>query len=128
MPRQIPRCAAIRATVMKKSTAIIVSLGMALITSNAWWAYRLMDSRVTLAYQQDSLRLNQEALSQAIAVIKAVSRPGVTREEVIAAAQGAAESSETFQKDGYLWVGSIGLRFAENGRLVEATPSWSPFP
>jgi hypothetical protein len=108
---------------------VIVLLTTALIASNAWWAYRVLDAAVSYSYRQDSLRLNQEALSQALEVIKVASRSDATREEVIAAAaRTAAAPGEPFEKEGYVWVGSLGLRFADDGRLVEAVPSWSPLP
>lgn len=114
---------------MKKSSVAIALLGAALVASNAWWAYRSLDSGVSHAYQQDSLRLNQEALSQALALIEVTSHPESTRKDMItAAARRAAVASEPFEKDGYVWVGSLGLRFTDSGHLVEAVPSWSSLP
>jgi hypothetical protein len=33
---------------------------------------------------------------------------------------------EPFEKDGFVWVGSLGLKFDESGRVVEAVPAWQP--
>ena len=103
-------------------------LSLALIGSNIWWAYGALDAGITYTYQQDSLQKSQEALKQALAVIKA-SGQGATKDAVLAAAISNAEDAiEPFEKEGYIWVGSIGLRFSEGGQLQEAVPSWSPFP
>lgn len=46
---------------MKKSTLIIVLLSLALIGSNGWWAYRLLDAGVSYTYQGVSLaRISHE--------------------------------------------------------------------
>lgn len=114
--------------VMKKSTVAIVLLSVALVGSNIWWAYGALDAGITYTYQQDSLQRSQEALKQSLAVIKA-SGQGATKDAVLAAAISSAEGvTEPFEKEGYIWVGSIGLRFSEGGHLKEAIPSWSPFP
>ena len=114
---------------MKKTTAAIVALGVALVATNVWWAYQLVDSGVALTHQNDSLRLSQRALSQALSVIEVGCGSDGKREDVIAAASAAADdAAEPFEKEGYLWVGDLGLKFSEDGRLMEAVPAWSPFP
>lgn len=114
--------------VMKKNIIILV-LTLGLVTSNVWWAYRVLGAGVSYTYQDDSLRLIQEALQQSLAIIKASSSPRATRESVLAAAMKSASAPvDPFEKDGHIWVGSIGLKFSEKGELVEAVPSWSPFP
>jgi hypothetical protein len=102
---------------MKKTTVAIGLLSGALVATNVWWAYQLLDSGVTLTYQEDSLRMNERALSQALAVIRVVAAPEAKREDVIAAVTAAAhDTSEPFEKEGYLWVGDLGLRFSDTGR------------
>lgn len=113
---------------MKRSTVAIVLLSVALVGSNIWWAYGALDAGITYTYQQDSLQKSQEALKQALAVIKA-SAQGAKKGAVLAAAISNAEgATEPFEKGGYIWVGSIGLRFSQGGHLQEVVPSWSPFP
>jgi len=104
---------------MKRSTVAIMLLGAALMASNAWWAYHVLDRGVSLTYQGESLRESQEGLSQALAVINATAAHGASRTQVVAAAQKAAPGFEPFEKDGYLWVGRLGFRFNEAGQLVE---------
>ena len=53
-----------------------------------------------------------------------VARPGVSRSEVIAAAKQSSTDKDSFEKDGFIWVGKIGLRFNDNGQLVKAEKSW----
>ena len=105
---------------MRKSSVAISLLAVALVLSNGWWAYRALDAGVTHTYPGASLEEAQQALAQALAVIKANAGPNPTREQVISAAQAAWPAVEPFEKDGYLWVGRLGLRFNETGRLVEA--------
>lgn len=109
---------------MSKSTLTITILAVALVASNAWWAYRTLDAGVTYTYQSVALEDNQEALKQALAAIKASSSPNATKEKIIAAARGSLPSADIFEKDGYVWVGKIGLRFNSNGQLEEVTPAW----
>jgi len=105
---------------MNKSKLFIILLVVALIASNIWSAYRTLDLGVTLTYQEASLKESQQALSQALAIIKVVGAKNGTRETIIGAAQNAWNAGEPFEKDGYLWVGRLGLRFNSNGHLIEA--------
>lgn len=111
-----------------RSTIAIGSLSIALVGSNLWWAYGALDAGITYTYQQDSLEKNQEALKQALAVIKASAKGGSKEAVLAVAASNAGGASEPFEKEGYVWVGSIGLRFSESGQLQEAMTSWSPSP
>ena len=114
---------------MRLSTAVIAILFALLVASNAWWAYHAIDAGVTATYQQESFRSTQEALAQALAVLPVAASPTATKEQVILAARrgpGGPASYDTFEKDGFTWVGQLGLRFDDAGRLVEASPSWSP--
>lgn len=105
---------------MRKSTVAISLLAVVLVLSNGWWAYRTLDAGITHTYQSASLEESQQALAQALAVIKANAAANPSKAEVIAAAQAAWPAVEPFEKDGYLWVGRLGLRFNDAGRLVEA--------
>ena len=105
---------------MRRSTTAIAGLAAALVASNAWWAYRLLDAGVTQTYQSASLEESQQALSQSLAVIKAMAASNYSQQAIIGAAEAAWPGDEPFEKDGYLWVGRLGLRFNAEGRLVEA--------
>ena len=104
---------------MKNSVIIIILLSVLLVGSNAWWFYRMLDAGVSYTYQGVSLEENQQALAQSLEIIKALASTDVSREKIVAAAQNARSTTEPFEKEGYLWVGRLGLRFNENSQLVE---------
>jgi len=79
---------------------------------------------ISYTYQGVSLEENQQALSQALAIIKTLGTNDASRKKIVLAAQAAWPSSEPFEKDGYLWVGRLGLRFNEDGRLVDAVSGY----
>ena len=114
----------IKSKTMRKTTVAISLLAVALVVSNAWWAYRLLDAGVSYTYQGVSLEENQQALSQALAIIKVLSENNASREQILQAAQKAWPSTEPFEKDGYLWVGRLGLRFNEADHLIEAVSDY----
>lgn len=105
---------------MRGSTIAISVLAIALIASNVWWALRLLDAGISYTYQGASLEESQQALSQALAIVKAVGAANYSRQSIIDAAQAAWPGVEPFEKDGYLWVGRLGLRFNAADRLIEA--------
>ncbi len=111
---------------MTRSKGAIVLLAVTLVVSNLWWAYRLLDTGVTQTYIGVALDDNKQALAQTLALLPVVARPGVSRSEVLAAARPAEPSAAPFEKDGFVWVGSIGLKFNERGQLVEVSRAWSP--
>lgn len=104
---------------MRKSTIAILLLAVALVVSNIWWAYRVVDAGVSATYQGASLEEAQQALSQTIAIIKVTGSGAASRDQIIAAANGAWSAGEPFEKEGYLWVGRLGLRFSDEGKLME---------
>jgi hypothetical protein len=109
---------------MRRTTIAISLLAVALVVTNAWWAYRLLDAGVSYTYQGASLEENQQALSQALGIIKVLATNNASREQIVLAAQAAWPSTEPFEKDGYLWVGRLGLRFNQAGHLVEAVSGY----
>ncbi len=111
---------------MTRSKGAIVLLVVTLVASNLWWAYRLLDTGVTQTYMGVALDDNKQALAQTLALLPVVARPGVSRSEVLAAARSAEPSAAPFEKDGFVWVGNVGLKFNERGQLVEASRAWSP--
>jgi hypothetical protein len=111
----------------RTSTVVISVLAGALVASNAWWLYAAVDSGVTSSYREQAFHEHREALAQLIAVVPAVSEPAATRESILLAARSAAKDSKEFEKDGFVWVGYLGYRFSDGGRLREVRTSWSPF-
>lgn len=76
---------------------------------------------ITRMYQDDSFKTSQRALKQCLRLLPIVAKPNITRDEVVAAAQ-EKNGSEPFEKEGYLWVDELGLKFDEKGHLTQVVP------
>jgi hypothetical protein len=105
---------------MRRANLAFSLLAAALLISNAWWAYRSVDTAVTQSYRDAQLEESRQALFQALAIINAAGAGDATKDRIVDAALTAWPAVEPFEKDGYLWVGRLGLRFNEEGRLVQA--------
>jgi hypothetical protein len=106
---------------MKTAVVLLVA---ALVVSNVWWAYRVLDCGVSLTYRDASLSDHQIALEQAIAVLPVVARVDHDRAAVLAAAHSSIQDPSEFEKEGYVWVGRLGFRFGSDGRLIGAKRAW----
>ena len=114
---------------MKRSTLAISALVVLLLVSNSFWLYRIVDERIGAGLQVAEQR---EALTQVFALIPVLAQKA-DRARIVAAASAATLPLEkqAFQTGGYVWVGSLGLRFAGTGELVEVVtrfPKGSPGP
>jgi hypothetical protein len=109
-----------------RSGIAIALLSATLVVTNLWWAYKVLDAGVSNAYLAVSYEDNKQALAQVIALVPILANGNASREEIIAVAQGAASDPDSFEKEGFVWVGRIGLRFGPNGELQEISRSWSP--
>jgi hypothetical protein len=105
-----------------KEKSVGLALAIALVGSNAYWTYRFIDLGVTQSYTQQEYEEANEALSEALALMKAEVSPDVSRERLIAAAKGI-HGGEPFEKNDCLYVGRLGLRFSPDGHLVDASPN-----
>ena len=105
---------------MSKSRITIVLLTFAFLASNAWWAYRVLDAGVTQTYMRAEYDTKSELLHQTLSVLQAVAKPSASRNEVITAARIPNDPVGPFEKEGFVWVGQLGLQFNEQGRLVKA--------
>jgi hypothetical protein len=70
-----------------------------------------------------SLEENEAAVAQLIALAPMLAR-GASKDEIIAAARSPGDA-EPFEKEGFVWVGQIGLRFGSDGRLQEVSRAWA---
>ena len=104
---------------MNKTKITIIVLVATFVLSNAWLAFRLLDAGVTISYMQVSLDDNKKALGQTLALLPVVAQPGVTREDILSTAKLGSDKFDSFEKDGFLWIGSIGIKFSDSGQLVE---------
>lgn len=104
---------------LNKTTFTISLLSVALLLTNSWWVYRLVDAGISYTHQGVSLEEERKALSGALAIITTLGSGDASREQVIQAVLEAWPSAEPFEKDDYVWIGRLGLRFDDSGRLVE---------
>jgi hypothetical protein len=103
---------------MKRSQLGFIVLIVLLVGSNAWWAYRTLDNGITHTYLNDSMEHTSRGLNQAMAILPLVAK-GAHREEIISAALQASKLDlPPFEKDGYVFVGELGLKFDNTGRFV----------
>ncbi len=103
---------------MSTSKTKILALITMLVGSNLWWAYRTLDNGITLTYTEDSLEQTARGFNQAIAIIPLVAQQASQREIVSAAKTASELDIEPFEKEGYLWVGELGLKFDTAGKFV----------
>lgn len=108
---------------MRRSSYVIVILTLALLASNAYWFYTRLDAGVSHTYLEASYDAAQKTADQALAVLPVAARLDAGRAEIIAAASRADQGAEPFEKEGFTWVGHIGLKFGNDGRLVAVKPS-----
>jgi hypothetical protein len=109
-----------RPTTVSKATAVIGALVLILVGSNLWWASRVLDAGISLTYARASEETTSELLTQTLAVLPVVARTGVSREQVVAAARITKDRVEPYEKEGYVWVGQLGLKFNPQGQFEKA--------
>ena len=105
---------------MKKSRVIISLLSLGLVGSNLWWAYQALDVGITLTYLQESCVGTSAMLNQTLSMLPVAADPEASQSEVIAATQLLDHHQFTHEKEGFIWVGQLGLQFNDEGRLIKA--------
>jgi hypothetical protein len=105
---------------MKHPKLIITILSISLVASNLWWLYHAIDNGVTNAYMDDSMQQTSRTLKETIAILPLVAN-GSSKESIIKAASDASQL-DPFEKDGYVWVGFLGLKFNESGKFIGVSP------
>ena len=103
-----------------RSRTAIAGLLVTLLASNAWWANQSIDRSVSLSYLEASYATESELLKQMAAVLNVIVSPDATRDNVVRAAQLGASTNAPFEKEGYVWVGQLGLRFDAHAKLQKA--------
>ena len=109
---------------MKRSTPVIAALVVLLLLSNAFWLYQSVDERIGAGLE---LGRQREALTQVFALIPVVAQKA-NRARIIATAADKTSNNQAYEKDGYVWVGSLGLKFAGTGELVEVVTAFPMRP
>jgi hypothetical protein len=107
---------------MSRSTAAIGVLVLALLASNAWWAYRSIDRGLSYSYLEASYSTTSELLKQTVAVVNVGLDTRPTREQAIRAAQLGDPTNNAYEKEGYVWVGQLGMKFNAQGQLTKVQP------
>lgn len=109
---------------MTKCRVAVIGLLLVVVGSNAWWAYRLLDAGISYTYMSASFDTTAEQLHQALAVLPVVARQGASQDDIIKVARIPDDTVGPFEKEGYVWVGQLGLQFNEHGQFIKAvTPS-----
>jgi len=101
----------------------IVILSALLLASNTYWLCQVIDSGVTLSYRDQQTYELEETRKQLMATFPEVAKH-VTKNEIVAAASKYTEQ-EGYEKEGCTWVGWLGFKFDENGKLKSVSPAWS---
>lgn len=78
-----------------------------------------------MTYTKVSLDDHEQALNQALAIFPIVASGRESRENIIRSMEAHFGLSDGFEKDGVFWIGKLGLRFDDSGRLLEVQPAWN---
>lgn len=108
---------------LTKPTATITTLILALIATNLSWAVHEARQDMALSHLQQSADDTSALLNQALSVLPVAADEEASQHEVIAAAQRAGATTAPYEKGGYIWVESLGMRFSDDGRLVSVATS-----
>jgi hypothetical protein len=109
---------------MKTSTVTIIALSSLLVFSNGWWIYSTLDQGISLTYLGVSLEDNQTALSQSLFLSKLLGEGRTAKADLVSEMEKKFVITDSFEKEGYVWVGKVGLRFDSRDRFIEARPAW----
>ncbi len=110
---------------LKKTTLAIGALTIGIIASNVWWATKVLDGGISYTYLKASNDTATEQLNQTMAVLNSLTKENASKQDIVAAARGGASDTTEYEKLGYLWVGQIGLKFNESGRLIKVVTNES---
>jgi hypothetical protein len=100
-----------------------IILGSFLIIMNAGCHPQADDLAITLAYKEQQVYELEETRKQLMAILPIMSKD-LSREEVIEIAKQSTDE-ELFDKDDCVWVGRVGLKFDETGKLAHVSPTWN---
>ncbi len=105
---------------MKWTITILV---VVLVVSNGFWIYQLIDVGVTMSYRNKELDDNAKTRDQLLAVLPQLAA-GRSKQEIIRIVSEYT-SLESFEKDGCVWIGWIGLKFSQNDELLSVSKVWN---
>lgn len=91
-----------------------------LLGAIAYLIYHSIDTAISLSYRDQQVHELEEANQQLMSALPALAH-GMSKAEIIAAVKGVRNES-SFEKDGCTWVGSVGLKFSSDEKLVHVSP------
>jgi membrane-bound metal-dependent hydrolase YbcI (DUF457 family) len=95
-----------------------------LILSNILWAYKTLDTGITLTYMSHSLEDHTKAIKQIEILFPLVAHGVMSKERILKSVTFADDFSSVFEKDGFTWVGQIGIRFDRNEKVDSLRMAW----
>lgn len=107
--------------IWKITTLLLI---IALLGTNGWWLYNAIDAGVTNKYRDQIMYERSGMLEQLISVIPELSSDK-SRNEIVAILEKSTES-ESFEKEGAVWIGWVGLEFNDTDKLIKVIPIWGP--
>ncbi len=111
---------------LTKQTLAISGLAVALLSTNSLWAMHAFKQAVAVGDLQQQVDDASALLDQALAVLPVVADEEASQEEVIAAAQPVGAAIAPVERDGFIWVEHLGMRFDDEGRLISVTTGDAP--
>lgn len=73
---------------------------------------------------QRSREDHEVALRQTLALIPLIQSNRYEMAEVMSATTSHRPGIEVFEKDGFVWIDRIGLKFSEDGTIDQVVPAW----
>ena len=94
-----------------------------LILSNGYWVFQVVDQGVTQSYRDQQVYELEETRKQLMHMVPELAA-NLPKKKIVEIAS-LHSSEELFEKDGCVWVGWIGMKFDENGKLKSVSPTWN---
>ncbi len=96
-----------------KSKLAIILLVLALIGTNAYWLFVIIDQGITQTYMDSSLEMSQKQYEQSV-ILSNLELNGMSSEEAIKRIGKDVYGSEPFIKEGCIWAGQVCLSLENN--------------
>ena len=98
---------------------LVAALVAALLATNSWWLYRAIDTADAQADHEQVCSAHEQALTQALAVIR-LAKGRAVRSELIEAAHAALPAfGKPFEKEGWTIAGRLDFKFDGAGAFQD---------
>ncbi len=91
----------------------IICLSIALIGSNVFWVYAIVDNGVTITYMQSSMDYLQSQLEQTI-VLSNMDLVGLSTQEALLRIGKDVDGFDPFIKEECIWAGQVCMQLENN--------------